>query len=201
MNKGFTVWFTGLPGSGKTTLAQELELALLERGLSVEVLDGEIIRTNISSGLTFSKEDRDQNVRRIGYVCQLLSRNSVAAIAAAIAPYQAARQENRQAISRYVEVYCRRPLEALIAEDPKGLYQKAKAGEITSFTGISDPYEEPLEAEIIVETDQEAVTESLAKVLCALELKGYIPAIPGESSYSAEEEERLKARLKDLGYL
>ena len=137
MAKGFTLWFTGLSDSGKSTLAREVEGILLERGLPVEVLDGDIIRTNLSKGLGFSKEDRDTNIRRIGFVCNLLTRNGVIAVAAAIAPYAAVRAENRKLIGRYVEVFCDCPLEVLIERDVKGLYKKALAGEIPGVTKSS----------------------------------------------------------------
>jgi adenylyl-sulfate kinase len=198
--KGFTLWFTGLSGSGKSTLARRIEEVLLERGLRVEVLDGDIIRTNLSRGLGYSKEDRDTNIRRIGFVCNLLTRNDVVAIAAAIAPYRETRAENRKFIGNYVEVYCKCPIEELARRDVKGLYARAMKGEIKNFTGISDPYEEPLDAEVVAETDRETEEESAAKVIKTLELTGYIPA-DAASDYSEDEEEEIKARLKDLGYI
>jgi adenylyl-sulfate kinase len=198
--KGFTLWFTGLSGSGKSTLARKVEEVLLERGLRVEVLDGDIIRTNLSRGLGYSKEDRDTNIRRIGFVCNLLARNDVVAIAAAIAPYRETRAENRKMIGTYVEVYCKCPLEELARRDVKGLYARAMKGEIDNFTGVSDPYEEPLDAEVIAETDRETEDESAAKIIKTLELTGYIPA-DAASDYSEDEEEEIKARLKDLGYI
>jgi adenylyl-sulfate kinase len=198
--KGFTLWFTGLSGSGKSTLARKVEEVLLERGMRVEVLDGDIIRTNLSRGLGYSKEDRDTNIRRIGFVCNLLTRNDVVAIAAAIAPYDEIRKENRRQIGSYVEVYCKCPMEELVKRDVKGLYGKALKGEIQNFTGVSDPYEEPLDAEVVVETDKETEEESAAKIVRTLEITGYIPA-DQTSDYSEEEEEEIKARLKDLGYI
>ena len=201
MAKGFTVWFTGMSGSGKSTLAEKLQPELLERGLNVEILDGDIIRTNLSKGLGFSKEDRDINIRRVGFVCDLLTRNGVAAIAACISPYTAIRDENRAMIGNFVEVYCQAPIEKLIERDPKGLYKKALAGEIKGFTGIDDPYEEPERAEVVVNTAEETVEESLAKILKTLELMGYIPASEGGGEYSEEEEEEIKKRLADLGYI
>src|SRR5436853_6151835 len=142
--KGFTLWFTGLSGSGKSTLSCMVEEELRQRGLRVEVLDGDVVRTNLSKGLGFSKEDRDTNIRRIGFVCHLLSRNGVAAIAAAISPYREVRDEVRQMIGDFVEVYVRCPVDVCASRDVKGLYAKAMAGEIPGFTGVSDPYEEPL---------------------------------------------------------
>jgi len=198
--KGFTLWFTGLSGAGKSTLARKVEEVLLERGLRVEVLDGDIIRTNLSKGLGYSKEDRDTNIRRIGFVCDLLTRNDVVAIAAAIAPYRDTRIYNRKLIGSYVEVYCKCPIEELARRDVKGLYAKAMKGEIDNFTGVSDPYEEPLDAEVIVETDRETEEESAAKIIKTLEITGHIPA-DAASDYSEDEEEEIKARLKDLGYI
>src|SRR5688572_14477152 len=146
-NKGFTLWLTGLSGAGKTTLAALLATELGARGVNVEVLDGDEVRTNLSKGLGFSKEDRDTNIRRIGYVCRLLSRNGVAAISAAISPYRDVRDEVRRSIqndgAEFVEVFVTCPLFVLAERDVKGLYKKALAGEIASFTGVSDPYEEP----------------------------------------------------------
>jgi len=200
MRKGFTIWFTGLSGSGKSTLAQMVEETLLERGLNVEVLDGDVVRTNLSKGLGFSKEDRDINIRRIGFVCNLLPRNGVAAIAAAISPYKAIRDENRALIGRFVEVYCEAPMDTLVERDVKGLYKKALAGEIKGFTGVDDPYEAPVNPEVVVNTAAESVVESHDKIIRTLELMGYIPA-DENADYSADEEEKIKKRLKDLGYL
>ena len=201
MSKGFTLWFTGLSGSGKSTLAHAVAEELLERGLRVEILDGDVVRTNLSKGLGFSKEDRDINIRRIGFVCSLLTRNDVVAIAAAISPYREIRDENRRLIGRFVEVYCKCPLEALRERDVKGLYAKAEAGEIPNFTGVSDPYEEPLNPEVMVETGCEAVEESVARIIRTLELMGYIPASEAAADYTEDEEEKIKERLKALGYI
>ncbi len=198
--KGFTLWFTGLSGAGKSTLAQEIELSLLERGMKIEVLDGDVIRENLSKGLTFSKEDRDTNIRRIAFVCNLLTRNDVAAVAAAISPYRALRQEVRENIGRFVMVHCDCPIEVLKERDPKGLYKRALAGEIKNFTGIDDPYEPPQKPEIVCHTDKETIEESLNKILATLEILGYIPKIDTEE-YSEEEEAKIKQRLKDLGYI
>ena len=198
--KGFTLWFTGLSGSGKSTLAQECELALLERGMKVEVLDGDVVRQNLSTGLGFSKEDRDTNIRRIGFVCNLLTRNEVVAIAAAISPYEEIREEVRQLIGRFMMVYCDCPLEVLKERDPKGLYKKALAGEIKHFTGVDDPYEPPKKPEIVCQTDLESVEKSVENILKTLEILGYIPAMES-AEYSSEEEEKIKQRLKDLGYI
>src|SRR5437667_299291 len=156
-----------------------VEEELRRRGLRVEVLDGDVVRTNLSKGLGFSKEDRDTNIRRIGFVCHLLSRNGVAAIAAAISPYRAVRDEVRQMIGDFVEVYVRCPVDVCAQRDTKGLYAKAIAGEIPGFTGISDPYEEPLNPEVTVDSSMETPEQSVRKILLKLEEMGYIP--PAES--------------------
>lgn len=201
--QGFTLWFTGLSGSGKTTLARGVERMLRDRGLKVEVLDGDIIRTNLSKGLGFSKEDRDTNIKRIGFVCKLLSRNGVVTIASAISPYREVRDFVRRDIARFVEVYCRCALDVLVERDVKGLYKKALAGEIDNFTGVSDPYEEPLNPEVIVDTDEETSEQSIEKIIAKLEELGYIPEAPEEEEkvYSEEEEKMLEDRLRALGYL
>lgn len=198
---GFTLWFTGMSGSGKTTLARRVESILRARGLKVEVLDGDVVRTNLSKGLGFSKEDRDTNIRRIGFVCKLLTRNGVVAIGSAISPYRAIRDELRADIGHFVEVFVQCPLETLIERDVKGLYGKALVGEIENFTGISDPYEEPLNPEVICQTDQETPEESAGKIIAKLEELGYIPRVEEEEAYSAEEEEMVENRLRALGYM
>jgi adenylylsulfate kinase len=199
--KGFTLWFTGLPCSGKSTLAERIEEILRERGLKVELLDGDVVRTNLSKGLGFSKEDRDINIRRIGFVCNLLTRNDVVAVAAAISPYRAVRDENRKLIGRFVEVYVKAPLDVLSERDVKGMYKKALAGEIKNFTGVDDPYEEPLNPEITVETNKESIEESVEIIIRKLEEMDYIPMTSGDEEFSPEEEEKIKERLKSLGYI
>jgi len=199
--KGFTLWFTGLSGAGKSTLAVQVEKELKRRGMKVEVLDGDVVRTNLSKGLGFSKEDRDINIRRIGFVCNLLTRNDAVAIAAAISPYKAIRDENRKMIGRFVEVYCECSLDELEKRDVKGLYKKARAGEIKGFTGIDDPYEAPDNPEITINSETETAEESLAKILRTLELMNYIPPAPEATEIPPAEEEKIKARLKELGYL
>ena len=174
MERGFTLWFTGLSGAGKTTLSRIIEEELHRRGEKVELLDGDIVRENLSKGLGFSKADRDTNIRRIGFVCELLTRNGVIAITAAISPYRAVREENRARIGRFVEVYVKCPIEVLARRDVKGLYRQALAGEIKHFTGIDDPYEPPLQPEIVIESDRESPQESAARVLACLDEMGYL---------------------------
>jgi adenylylsulfate kinase len=173
---GFTVWFTGLPCSGKSTLAELVAADLRRQGQPVEVLDGDEIRTHLSADLGFSKEDRDRHIRRIGWLCELLSRNGVVAVAAFIAPYREVRGLNRREIVRYVEVFVDCPVDVCAQRDVKGMYARAMRGEIRNFTGVSDPYEEPLDPEVAVHTDRETPEESAAKVLAHIEELGYMPA-------------------------
>lgn len=175
--KGFTLWFTGMSGAGKTTLARRIYDELKhKRGLKVELLDGDVVRQNLSKGLGFSKEDRDTNIRRIGFVCHLLTRNDVIAIASAISPYEEVREEVRDMIGRerFVLVFVNAPLDVLIQRDVKGLYKKALAGEIQNFTGISDPYEPPQNPDIVVNTHEETIEESVAKILDYLTQRGLL---------------------------
>ncbi|MGH2427416.1 MAG: adenylyl-sulfate kinase [Candidatus Limnocylindria bacterium] len=173
---GFTIWFTGLSGAGKSTISEIVERELRARGLRVEVLDGDVVRTHLSKGLGFSKEDRDTNIRRIGWVCELLTRNETVAIAAAISPYREIRDEVRANIGRFVEVYVEAPIDVLAERDVKGLYKKALAGELANFTGVSDPYEAPLNAEVTCYSDgRETPDESAARVVARLEELGYLP--------------------------
>jgi len=174
-DKGLTLWFTGLSGSGKSTLAQYLTPKLRELGNKVEVLDGDEVRENLSKGLGFSKEDRDTNITRIGYVANMLARNGVVAITAAISPYTEIRREVRsRAKAPFVEVYVQCPLDVVEERDTKGLYKKARAGIIKNFTGISDPYEEPEQAEVTVDTSKESIEESAQKILAYLRSKDLI---------------------------
>ncbi len=199
-NKGFTLWFTGLSGAGKTTLARIVEAELRGRGHNVEVLDGDVVRTNLSKGLGFSKEDRDTNIRRIGFVCDLLSRNGVVAIAAAISPYRDLRDEVRQTIGSFVEIYVKCPIDVLAERDVKGLYKKALAGEIKNFTGIDDPYEEPLSPEIIIETDIETAEQSAARILARLEELSLV-ARADLTELDEDDQEEVRRRLEALGYV
>ena len=171
--RGFTVWLTGLPCSGKSTLSEALAKELRRRHHRVEVLDGDIVRENLSKGLGFSREDRDVNVLRIAFVAGLLSRNGVAVIVAAVSPYRTTRDEARRRIGDFVEVHVDCPVDECARRDVKGMYAKARAGEIRAFTGVDDPYEPPSDAEITVRTRDEAVTESLSKILGALRSRGY----------------------------
>jgi adenylyl-sulfate kinase len=198
--KGFTVWFTGLPSAGKSTLAELLAGKLLERGYGVEVLDGDVVRRHLCKGLGFSKEDRDENIRRIGFVCGLLTRHGAVAIAAAISPYRAIRDEVRQSVGNFVEVYVKASVETCIQRDVKGLYKKALAGEIIGFTGVDDPYEPPLKPELTIDTEKESPQESVARILCGLEDLGYVQPL-AEPAYTPEEEARIRERLVRLGYL
>ena len=186
---GFTVWFTGLSGAGKTAIADRLVPLLRDRGLKVELLDGDVVRTNLSKGLGFSKEDRDTNIRRIGFVCNLLTRNGVVAIGAAISPYREVRDEVRADIGRFVEVFVKCPLDVLQERDVKGLYAKALRGEIANFTGVSDPYEDPLNPEVVIESDKETEEESLAKVVAKLEELGYLPSAQESSASGVEKKQ------------
>ena len=177
MSEGFTIWFTGLSGAGKSTIAGLLERELRARGRLVEVLDGDVVRTHLSKGLGFSRADRDTNILRIGWVCEVLSRNGVIAIAAAISPYRDTRDQVRARIGRFVEVFVDCPLDACIERDVKGLYKKALAGEIKEFTGVSDPYEPPLRPEVTVHTEQETPAESAARVIAYLEQAGLLEPV------------------------
>jgi adenylyl-sulfate kinase len=174
MHKGFVLWFTGLSGAGKSTVSRLLVERLRACGAQVEVLDGDEVREHLSKGLGFSKEDRDENIRRIGFVCGLLARNGVIAIAAAISPYRAVREQLRATIPNFVEVYAECPLEVLAARDVKGLYRKALAGEIPQFTGVSDPYEPPLAPEVTIRSAEETPEESAERIWATLERLGLI---------------------------
>ena len=176
MHKGFTLWFTGMSGAGKSTISGLLVERLRRLHAKVEVLDGDVVRTYLSKGLGFSKEDRDENIRRIGFVCELLSRHGVIAIAAAISPYRAVRDEVRARIENFVEVYVECPVEVLAERDVKGLYKRALAGEIPNFTGVTDPYEPPLHPEVTVNSSQETPEQSVENIWATLERLGLITA-------------------------
>jgi adenylyl-sulfate kinase len=183
MERGFTLWFTGFSGAGKTTLAQIVERVLRQQGRRVELLDGDVVRTHLSKGLGFSREDRDTNILRIGFVCGLLSRNGIIAIASAISPYRETRDQVRATIDDFVEVFVDTPVEVCQQRDVKGLYRQALAGEVHAFTGISDPYESPLAAEITVHTVGKTPEQCAADILSWLERRGYLdPVTPSPSS-------------------
>lgn len=172
--RGVTLWFTGLSGAGKTTISKSVAEKLRLDGYKLEVLDGDIVRQNLTKGLGFSKEDRDENIRRIGFVANLLTRNGVIVIVSAISPYRAIREEVRGRIGDFIEVYVNAPLEVCEARDVKGLYRRARSGEIKNFTGIDDPYESPTNPDIECRTDQEELAESVEKVLGKLQADGYL---------------------------
>lgn len=193
MMTGLTLWFTGLSGAGKTTISLELERELRKRGVkSLEILDGDVVRTNLSKGLGFSKEDRDTNIRRIGFVAKLLTRNGVLVMTAAISPYRSLRDEIHANIGDFMEIFVKCPVEVCAKRDVKGLYKKAMAGEIKNFTGVSDPYEDPINPHVICETDKETVEESAHKVVLQMEALGYLPQQSEGATTSAS---------KPLGYL
>jgi adenylyl-sulfate kinase len=177
-HEGFTLWFTGLSGAGKTTVAVALVEALKARGMKVERLDGDVVRQGLTRDLGFSKEDRDKNIERVTFVAKLLSRNGVAVLASFISPYRAARDNARRETTNFIEVFVNAPLEVCAQRDVKGMYAKAFAGEIKEFTGVSDPYEEPLNPEITLNTHEETLEESVGKCLDYLEARGYLLPLP-----------------------
>src|SRR5438034_4224056 len=196
-NKGFTIWFTVLSGTGKSTLSRIVEHRLKACDLSVEILDGDIVRTHLSKGLGYSREDRNTNIQRIAFVCNLLTRNGVIAIAAAISPYREAREWAREEIGNFVEVYIKCPIEVCRQRDVKGLYKLADEGKIKGFTGIDDPYEEPEHPELVIETDKETIEESVSRIFAKLTELGYL-----EAEDSSEEDAQIVTdRLAALGYL
>ncbi|HET6770049.1 MAG TPA: adenylyl-sulfate kinase [Actinomycetota bacterium] len=174
--RGFTVWFTGLPSSGKSTLAEKLFDELESRKMKVELLDGDVVRTNLSKGLGYSREDRDTNILRIGWVAERLTFHGVAVIVSAISPYRGTRDQVRKQVGDFVEVFVSCPLEECVRRDVKGLYEKAMRGEIKEFTGVSDPYEPPEEPEVIVETDKATPEECIDTILNRLREIGYLPS-------------------------
>jgi len=196
-NVGFTIWFTGLSGSGKSTLSTMLQQRLSERGRNVEILDGDVVRTHLSKGLTFSKEDRDINIKRIAFVSSLLTRNGVACISAAIAPYREARAWARNEIGNFVEVYVKCPIEVCRERDVKGLYKLADEGKLKGFTGVDDPYEEPEYPELVVETDKETPEQSAQRILVKLEELGYLDP----EDENPDEARQVTDRLTAMGYL
>ena len=200
-NTGFTIWFTGLSGAGKSTLSEVIERRLREQGRNVEVLDGDIVRTHLSKGLGFSREDRDTNIKRIAFVCSLLTRNGVACISAAISPYRDTRDWARREIGNFVEVYVKCPIEVCRQRDVKGRYKLAYEGKIKEFTGVSDPYEEPVHPELVVETDKETVEESVARIFARLTELGYLENEDEPEDEPEDESKVVVDRLAALGYL
>ena len=198
MSHGFVVWFTGLSGAGKSTIANALRSELTRRGRHSELLDGDEVRTHLSKGLGFSKDDRDTNIRRIGYVARLVARSGGVAITAAISPYREVRDEVRSQTPGFVEVFVRAPLDTLVERDTKGLYRKAIAGEIANFTGVSDPYEEPLHPEVVCDTSRESVAESVTKVVDRLERLGHLPRQVRERLPASEELNELRSLARNL---
>jgi adenylylsulfate kinase len=196
-NTGFTIWFTGLSGSGKSTLSEIIEERLKARGRNVEILDGDIVRTHLSKGLGFSREDRDTNIKRIAFVCSLLTRNGVICISAAIAPYSEAREWARHEIKNFVEVYVKCPIEVCRQRDVKGLYKLVDEGKIKNFTGVDDPYEEPEHPELVIETDKESIEESVERIFAKLVELGYLEA----EETNEDESKVVTDRLAALGYL
>lgn len=194
--KEFCLWFTGLPCSGKSTLAKRIKEKLEEIGKKTYILDGDIIRKELNVDLGFSEEDRKENIRRVSVVAKILTECGVVPIVALVSPFRDARQKAREKIEKFVEIYVKAPIEVCMQRDVKGMYKMAIEGKIKGFTGIDDPYEEPLNPEIICETDKESVEECIEKILNFLKNKGYI-----KMGYTEEEEEIVKKRLEELGYI
>jgi adenylylsulfate kinase len=202
LEEGLTLWFTGLSGAGKSTLAEMVQERLIDMGRKAELLDGDEVRKNLSQGLGFSKADRDANIQRIAFVAKLLSRNNVVAITAAISPYREVRDAARAEIPNFVEVFVDCPLEVCEQRDTKGLYKRARSGEIAHFTGISDPYEPPLSPEIHLHTDLENPAQDVEIILARLLELDYLPRdLAAVGAYTDEEEALVSERLKNLGYL
>jgi len=195
--KEFCLWFTGIPCSGKTTLAKKIKEKLEEIGKKTYLLDGDIIRKELNVDLGFSEEDRKENIRRVSVVAKILTECGIVPIVALVSPFREARKKAREKIEKFVEIYVKAPLEVCIKRDIKGMYKMAIEGKIKGFTGIDDPYEEPLNPEIVCETDKESIEECIEKILNFLEKKGYIE----RKGYTKEEEEIVKKRLEELGYI
>ena len=199
LSQGLTVWLTGLPSAGKTTIAHALEKRLLAAGHRVEVLDGDVARTHLTRGLGFSREDREENVRRIGYVAKLLSRNGVIALCVAVSPYRAMREEVRRNVTNFIEIFVDIPVEVAERRDAEGLYARARLGDIEDFTGVNAPYESPLHPDVHIHADRESVDEAALKVVKTLESRGIIPPVT-DGELPPDVEEEMKRRLSELGF-
>jgi len=197
--RGATLWFTGLPASGKSAIARVVYQQLLDRGVATELLDGTEVRESLSRGLGFSHEDREEHLRRIGYVAKLLSRNGVIVLCAAVSPYRATREEIRRNTSNFVESFVDCPVDVAEQRDTEGVYARARRGEIPEFTGVSAPYEAPAAAEVHIHSDLESIDQAAWKVMRTLEVLGIIP-MPRETG-RAEQEDEIRRRLASLGYL
>jgi len=201
MSVGATLWFTGLPSSGKSTIAREVEAILLRRDLSVELLDGPEVRQSLSRGLGFSRDDREENLRRIGYVAKLLSRNGVIVICASVSPYRATRNEIRERVTNFIEIFVDASLAVAERRDSEGLYALARKGEIEDFTGVSAPYEPPESPEVHIQSDRESMESAAAKVVKTLELIGIIHVAEGHDRLNVADEDEVRRRLAGLGYI
>lgn len=196
---GAVLWFTGIPSSGKSTIARAVYEALLARGVPAELLDGAEVRESLSRGLGFSPQDREEHLRRMGYVAKLLSRNGVIAICAAVSPYRSTRDEIRRNVTNFVEVYVECPIDVAERRDRDGWYARARRGEVAEFTGVNAPYEAPESPEVHIRSDRESVDEATSRVLGTLEQLGIVPRV--ESSIRSAHEEEIRRRLASLGYL
>ena len=198
--QGFTIWLTGLSGSGKSTLVSLLRDGLVARGYTCEVLDSGRIRQALNRSLGFTREEIDTNLKRLAYECKLLNRNGVIALVAAVSPYRDIRDAIRADLGRFIEVYCRCPLEVLVQRDQAGLFEKAQRGEIQHVAGVNAPYEEPFKPEVLINSDTETPEQGVARTLTTLEILGYLPK-RRSAEYTADEEAVIKKRLQDLGYI
>lgn len=203
LEKGTLVWFTGVAASGKTTIGRALMKALKERGIKVEDLDADEIRANLSPDLGYGPEARDINTKRLAFMGKILARNGVVAIVAAVSPLRSYRDRARGWVDNFLEVFVKCPIEVCRQRDPKGLYKRADRGEIKDIAGLHQPYEEPEKPEVILETDKESVEDCVKKLLLTMEALKYIPKgeVKGSKPYTAEEEDKVKERLRGLGYI
>jgi adenylylsulfate kinase len=200
LDRALTIWFTGLSGSGKSTIGHAVGEALHNRGLRIEVLDSGRIRQQLNRNLGWSREEVETNLLRLGYECKLLNRNGVTVIVTAVSPYRDVRDRLRDEIGDFIEIHCRCPMEVLVKRGAGELFEKAQRGEIAHVAGVSAPYEEPLKPEVLLNTDQLTVEQSVNKVIATLEVLGRIEKVEG-ASYTPEEEEMIRRRLQELGYL